>query len=394
LTLARLLARLGRLRESVIVFTEYRDTLLHVRDRVAPGAVLLHGGLSREERCTAIAEFVSGRRTTLLATDAAGEGLNLHESCRVVVNLELPWNPMRLEQRIGRVDRLGQKRTVHAVHLIAADTGEARILARLRYRLERARAEVGAPDPLGWLLDNDQAALGSTDGVHLLEARPWPANDVDASPVPWTLGCLTSEAEAEYARLRLARLMRTASDESAKMQSKRGMVSEIGADRWLLFNRRSRLRRVYRPSLIALFRTAIEDSYGRLIATHLTPVVIRTARRMTKSDGDVIRGLLETVDLERLDPTVSYWTDASIRLHRAFWSRRAARERAIARAVAPEENSMYQAGLFDRRAVTDHEKEARARAEVVAEAERQAAAAVRAAEAEATSSSPVLVLVV
>jgi hypothetical protein len=115
---------------------------------------------------------------------------------------------------------------------------------------------------------------------------------------------------------------------------------------------------------------------------------------MTKSDGDVIRGLLETVDLERLDPTVSYWTDASIGLHRAFWSRRAARERAIARAVGQEENSMFQAGLFDRRAVTDHEKEARARAEVVAEAERQAAAAVRAAEAEATSSSPVLVLVV
>ena len=60
------------------------------------------------------------RARLLLATDAAAEGLNLHHRCRLVVNLELPWNPMRLEQRIGRVDRIGQQRTVHAFHLIAA----------------------------------------------------------------------------------------------------------------------------------------------------------------------------------------------------------------------------------------------------------------------------------
>jgi SNF2 family DNA or RNA helicase len=74
--------------------------------------------------------------------------LNLHQSCRTVVNLELPWNPMRLEQRIGRVDRIGQKHTVHAFHLLADGTGELRILSRLRERIDAAKAAIGAPDPL------------------------------------------------------------------------------------------------------------------------------------------------------------------------------------------------------------------------------------------------------
>jgi len=73
----------------------------------------------------------------------------LHQRCRLVVNVELPWNPMRLEQRIGRVDRIGQQRTVHAFHLIATGTGEPRILQRLTQRIAAAQAEIGAPDPLG-----------------------------------------------------------------------------------------------------------------------------------------------------------------------------------------------------------------------------------------------------
>jgi hypothetical protein len=75
--------------------------------------------------------------------------LNLHRRCRLVINLELPWNPMRLEQRIGRVDRIGQRRTVHAFHLIARGTGETRILSRLQTRVAAANTDLGAPDPLG-----------------------------------------------------------------------------------------------------------------------------------------------------------------------------------------------------------------------------------------------------
>jgi hypothetical protein len=107
-------------------------------------AVLLHGGLSRIERTAALASFASGTTRILLATDAAAEGLNLHHACRTVVNLELPWNPMRLEQRIGRVDRIGQRKTVHAFHLVGADTGELRLLDDLRERIADARWRAGS----------------------------------------------------------------------------------------------------------------------------------------------------------------------------------------------------------------------------------------------------------
>lgn len=147
--LRRLLRRAG---ETAIVFTEYRDTLLHVRRVLGASAgpvAVLHGGLTSSERAAVLRDFTRGACTVLLATDAAGEGLNLHEACRLVINLELPWNPMRLEQRIGRVDRIGQRRTVHAFHLIAGGTSEPAIASRLRARIARARADVGAPNPLG-----------------------------------------------------------------------------------------------------------------------------------------------------------------------------------------------------------------------------------------------------
>ena len=163
--LAALLRLLRRAGESAVVFTEYRDTLMHVREHLFEHTSLramplvLHGGLDREERAAVLAEFSRAPRQLLLATDAAAEGLNLHRQCRLVVNLELPWNPMRLEQRIGRVDRIGQRRTVHAFHLIARGTGEARILARLRTRVAAARAELGAPDPLGGHDGSDEQAI-------------------------------------------------------------------------------------------------------------------------------------------------------------------------------------------------------------------------------------------
>jgi superfamily II DNA/RNA helicase len=152
--IAALSRLLRRAKESAVVFTEYRDTLMHIRDALAqdaplgPMPLLLHGGLDREARAAVLAEFARAPCRLLLATDAAAEGLNLHRQCRLVVNLELPWNPMRLEQRIGRVDRIGQCRTVHAFHLIARSTGEARILTHLRARIAAARADIGAPDPL------------------------------------------------------------------------------------------------------------------------------------------------------------------------------------------------------------------------------------------------------
>ena len=134
--LVRLLRRAG---EPAIVFTEYRDTLAtlaRLLEDLRPAT--LHGGLTPLERRESLRRFTSGAAPVLLATDAASEGLNLHQRCRLVVNLELPWTPIRLEQRVGRVERIGQTRRVHAVHLLAAGTAEESYIARLSTRTDRA----------------------------------------------------------------------------------------------------------------------------------------------------------------------------------------------------------------------------------------------------------------
>jgi superfamily II DNA or RNA helicase len=147
--LQRLLRRLGN--EPVVIFTEYRDTL-QVLAAALPGAMQLHGGMSRAER-VAVQTTFNHEGGRLLATDAAAEGLNLQDRCRVAVNFELPWNPARLEQRIGRIDRIGQRRSVHAITMTARDTAEHVVIAALVRRLTRIVRTLGTRDRLGALLD-------------------------------------------------------------------------------------------------------------------------------------------------------------------------------------------------------------------------------------------------
>ena len=138
--IAALRRLLRRVRQPALIFTEYRDTLAHlVADLPDTSSVQIHGGLSASERRDAIHAFTHGEAGVLLATDAASEGLNLQRRCRLVVTLELPWTPVRLEQRIGRVDRIGQRERVHAVHLVAAGTPEEEVASRLSARQARAQ---------------------------------------------------------------------------------------------------------------------------------------------------------------------------------------------------------------------------------------------------------------
>ncbi len=197
---------LRRSREPVIVFTEYRDTLLHIRSTLERPAAVLHGGMTRLERAAALAEFASGRRSILLATDAGGEGLNLHQTCRFVVNLELPWNPMRLEQRIGRVDRIGQRRTVHAVHLIARGTAEPRILERLKARVARAAIDLGEPALPAAAGHDEERVVAQLVVLGVDDVAPVTASD---DPVPRAMPDLREEAAQEVRRLTFARLLET-----------------------------------------------------------------------------------------------------------------------------------------------------------------------------------------
>ena len=134
-----LATRVMRLQEPAIVFTEYRDTLEAIV-AVLPRrlrTVSICGATPISERRLAIEAFNQARADVLVATDTAGEGLNLHYRCRLVIDVELPWNPLRLEQRIGRVDRLGQRRRVHGLRLFHPNSIEERVLERLQLRRRR-----------------------------------------------------------------------------------------------------------------------------------------------------------------------------------------------------------------------------------------------------------------
>ena len=143
---------LRRIDEPVIVFTEYRDTLQHIcaaLEELDP--LTLHGGLTSRERADVIGRFNGGETSLLLATDAASEGLNLHHRCRFVVNLEIPWTPLRLEQRVGRVDRIGQARRVHALNLVASGTHDEVMARQLGDRVLRIEAALDQPIRYGEL---------------------------------------------------------------------------------------------------------------------------------------------------------------------------------------------------------------------------------------------------
>ncbi|MDP2054003.1 MAG: helicase-related protein [Acidobacteriota bacterium] len=144
--LRRLLLRAG---EPAVVFTEYRDTLFAAVDALAATFRLgaIHGGVPAAVRQEAVQQFQRGDLDVLVATDTAGEGLNLHHRCRLVIDLEVPWNPVRLEQRVGRVDRLGQQRRVHAVHLLHRGTVEDTVWQRLDARRRLADHALGAWAP-------------------------------------------------------------------------------------------------------------------------------------------------------------------------------------------------------------------------------------------------------
>ena len=144
--LRRLLLRAG---EPAVVFTEYRDTLFAAVDALAATFRLgaIHGGVPAAVRQEVVLQFQRGDLDVLVATDTAGEGLNLHHRCRLVIDLEVPWNPVRLEQRVGRVDRLGQRRRVHAVHLLHRGTVEDTVWQRLDERRQLADHALGAWAP-------------------------------------------------------------------------------------------------------------------------------------------------------------------------------------------------------------------------------------------------------
>jgi superfamily II DNA or RNA helicase len=145
--------------QKLVIFTEHRDTLNYLKDRITrflgrPESVLvIHGGVGREERLKIQEAFKFDPDVkVLLATDAAGEGINLQRA-HLMVNYDLPWNPNRLEQRFGRIHRIGQKEPCHLWNLVAEETREGDVYRKLLDKLEMARQALGGQvfDVLGKL---------------------------------------------------------------------------------------------------------------------------------------------------------------------------------------------------------------------------------------------------
>lgn len=170
--------------EKVLIFTEFRDTLeflvrrlggLGYTDQVAT----LHGGMDYRQRQEQVEFFrrdeAKGGARFLVATDAAGEGINL-QFCWLLVNYDIPWNPARLEQRMGRVHRFGQKKNrVLIFNLVAGNTREGRVVETLLKKLERIREALHSDkvfDVVGRLLEGvslrdymERVLLGEEDAV-------------------------------------------------------------------------------------------------------------------------------------------------------------------------------------------------------------------------------------
>lgn len=127
----------------IIIFTEHRDTLDYLQSKItsqfgrAGSVITIHGGTRREDRKLARERFTHNSDTVvLLATDAAGEGLNLQRA-HLMVNYDLPWNPNRIEQRFGRIHRIGQREVCHLWNMVAKDTREGDVFTRLLSKIDQ-----------------------------------------------------------------------------------------------------------------------------------------------------------------------------------------------------------------------------------------------------------------
>jgi len=132
--------------EKVLIFSEYRATQEYIKTKLAETfgpekVVLLHGGMSHDERRDVIWQF-DNKAQFLISTEAGGEGINLQRHCHIMVNYDLPWNPMRLVQRIGRLYRYGQAKKVVVLNVNSPGTVDEQIIALMYQRIEQVVADM------------------------------------------------------------------------------------------------------------------------------------------------------------------------------------------------------------------------------------------------------------
>jgi superfamily II DNA or RNA helicase len=335
---------LRRITEPVVVFTEFRDTLQHLRAALGVPVAMLHGGLTRDERSSALDAFVNGEQRILLATDAAGEGLNLHQRCRTVINLELPWNPMRLEQRIGRVDRIGQRYAVHVFHLVGRATGEVRVLERLKARIARANAEMPTANPIQ---DEERAtARFVIDGPgHDTSSREFNAATIADAPGARVTVDLAADGRDEVRRALGARTLADRADAKA-------LEALDATGPWMARTRLWRTRLGLGRRAMAIMRVDHEDAGGRPCGFTLVPMTFAVSDRALRHPRDMSAVLeMAAASLQsRAEQATRPRHDEISRLTADFMSTLLGREQRIKATLLVVPGSPLQSGLFDRRA--------------------------------------------
>jgi hypothetical protein len=333
--LLKLLKRLG---EPIIVFTEFRDTLEHLHAALVSEGIaadVLHGGLDAAERRQALAAFARGK-TKLLATDAAAEGLNLQRACRVILHYELPWNPARLLQRAGRVDRLGQTRRVHEIALVAADTSEALVLAPL---VRRGRDHGAAHG--GRML---QLLTESRVAEAVFDRQPLDVSSESrrADPCEWL--DLAAESRAEAARQEARRRLATVTSSQVVGRAASSIpVATLN-------------RTTLRDGAILIVELKTGAAAGAVVERSIAAVHVRTARMLWPQKAadleqrlaDVLPALLAAAT-PAIEALGRHQRDVVAPPHGLNQSRLGQRARAISSIRDSTARRLIQAGLFDLR---------------------------------------------
>jgi superfamily II DNA or RNA helicase len=262
-------------RRKLVVFTEHRDTLEYLVDRLATllgrpeQIVAIHGGLARGARRAAEARLKTDpEAVVLVATDAAGEGINLQRA-HLMVNYDLPWNPNRLEQRFGRIHRIGQTEPCYLWNLVAIETREGDVYATLLDKLTRAAEDLGGQvfDVLGELTFGDRPLRDL-----LIEA-------IRSGARPETWAEIERDIDAAVDRERLQRLLDERALGAEVLDTTRIQAVREAMDR---ANARRLQPHFIRSFFLEAFRrlggAVVERERGRYEITHV-PIRIREAAR-------------------------------------------------------------------------------------------------------------------
>jgi len=288
----------------------------------------------RERACAQ--EAFNTRSSLLLATDAAAEGLNLHERCRIVIHFELPWSPARLEQRAGRVDRIGQATRVHELLLVARDTAERLVLAPLVERMTRSQSLLGDHAFLVDAVTESQVAAAVLDGQPVRAMAPETVAAGLCDPPPG----LREEAAREADRLK---------------ELRRHAISRSPTSVVVTFIERSRH---VDPGVFAVYEISLETPDGnrphREIAVAHCAIDAEAHAGQAQHPVRLLNTLPSAIDEHiravLLQHCGAQLSEIAVRYRQAA-ERLAGREQEILHALPSAARQLVQPGLFDQRTV-------------------------------------------